>query len=67
MVRIIRGPFAGLEGLSASTGGLRVLIEIEVQARALCLEMNSDWVEAVSKGMPVSSVEGSELQQHRNS
>lgn len=46
-VKITRGPFAGLHGLLEAMGP-RVLIAVELGARQLDVEMDPDWVSAVS-------------------
>jgi hypothetical protein len=68
VLQIVRGPFAGLFGWFAGSSGQRVLIEMEVLAGTLRVEMNFDWVDTTpAKRKPVSSVEGSETQRRSKS
>jgi len=68
LVRITRGPFAGLVGSFAGSSGQRVFVVIENRGRRLDLEMELAWVDATQpRRRSVSRVEGSEIQRRSNS
>jgi hypothetical protein len=65
VIRIARGPFAGLFGTAAGISGSRATVVATMSGRRLSLEMDIDWVDATPpRRRSVSSVEESGIQ-HR--
>ena len=66
LVRIIRGPFAGLFGSAVAFSGSRAKIVVTIHGRKLALEIEADWVDASPpRRRSVSSVEEPRVQ-HRS-
>jgi hypothetical protein len=68
IVRIVRGPFAGLSGSFVSLSGQRALVVIAISGRRLDVEIDIGWVDVtLPRRRSASSVEAAEVRRRSNS